>query len=86
MVSDVYAYDQGGLVERSLVLESVLNASELEVDLQSNIRITSDCLTDRQLVEFIGPARDTHRANPVVGIPEPFDLLVRTRVVIRQDD
>ena len=82
-MSDVYAYDHGSLVERSLVCESVVDASELEVDLQGDIRIILGCLI---LIEFLVLAQEAHRPDAVVDVPEPLDFLVRARVVIRQDD
>ena len=82
-MNDIFAYEYGALVEQSLGFESVVNAFKLVVDLQGNIRIILDCVTDRLLVGFIVRAQDTQGADPVVEVPEPLDLLVRARVVIR---
>ena len=75
-MSDIFAHDHGALLEQSLVFESVANASKLKLDLQGKNRMILDCLTDRLLVKFIIHAQDTHRADPVLDVPEPLDLLV----------
>ena len=85
-MSDIFAYDHGALVEQSLSFESVADAFKVEVHLQGNIRMILDCVTDRLLVEVIVRAQDTHGADPVVDVLEPLDLLLRARVVVKQDN
>ena len=87
-VCHVYANDHGIRVEWRLISKDVIDASKLEVNLQSNVRIVLTCSLDGCLVESLRRTvtQNTYSVDAVINIPEFLDVLVGTRVIIGQDD